>query len=822
MSLEILLAKIIATASTDIILANYPILKTAVNEGIDRAADAVTKSTESKLRTILDDLLKDSYYDDNREHYIREIQFIYNNNPPPISCHASNRVEAYEAWVHTVTDDGHIQQLFFAVRDKIISLCWEDGDYWKKVAIENFEKHEYKVDSDSIYKGVKVLEKPPITIKGEKTDEYREHWNEAMFLSVNDENGIKILQKDIYVPPTCYKTNDKQNPCSATEYLMDEAMNPARNRHGFVIFGNLGAGKSTLITWFLNHYDDCCKQHNIKPRTVRVFQFKKWQEVKESVSNSELEDTILFLDGFDEVNHEKENNRERQLITLYSYYKDIKDFTLFVTCRVGYLNTGRMGRLNWITLMNFSEDEIDTFVNQYKCIAGKLVSENTLAKIKKDKQSLSLFGVPYYLCAVLALESNAEEICSNVDIFDCIFNVKDGIYKQSLKINNRTEYYDVRCEALGDTDCCTLHKIACEVAFYIFENNPEDRTIPMKEYQKILEKFCDYEKRDLIDKWFRSIHHVELSSESLSFEYKTYEYFVAVYLFTEIFTLSFQDYSAMNEAEQNAEKEKRAKAIIHCFKKGKLQWDDAQNSIAAYLQRKMEKKYKETTADKEAEYMLFEEIVALVVKKGISYFELCDESSSSARELRTIEAQTFCNAIDTLSLLSDAYGIELLFNEANRIKKKRFQLDLISAIRHAKEEKIELMKGGIDLSSIQMREEKLCGISLHSSYLADADFSSADLRNANFENATIAGANFEYADLRSASFENVLLEDNLDGHKRQVQFGNAIICEEDICQFTKDDWSMKIEFDTIIVDGITYNKSDFLQTFSEQMGDASF
>lgn len=193
-----------------------------------------------------------------------------------------------------------------------------------------------------------------------------------------------------------------------------------------------------------------------------------------------------------------------------------------------------------------------------------------------------------------------------------------------------------------------IHQISREIAMWMFENNPDEASIPQEEYQKIcfdVKKKSKYgnEKIDqnfLIGNFFKMVKHCEgLETEELYFVHRSiYEYFVAE-------TICSSIEKAVLKLSQESQDE-LAGNIAFYLKKGKITY-----TIGVYLYSKIVKIYNKMSDNKKQRfYTWMENAIIKMMEYGMFFFT--NKSINKYKSIISQETNCFLNMLDILRLFS--------------------------------------------------------------------------------------------------------------------------------------------------------------------------
>lgn len=624
-----------------------------------------------------------------------------------------------------------------------------------------------------------ILERMPSALPEKyesRTQAYRDKWNSNMFLNDydrHDDTGkVNIKLSDVYLEPHLphYVWGKNKRIFKDLKETLSEHIYEETNNKMLLILGQPGIGKSTLITWITANFEDSADN-------ILVYKFAsdlkqiKWEKNNPSVfdeiltslnlTENALAGKTLILDGFDEVN--AGNARKEVLDNIYNsiaHNLNIKGFSLIITCRENYIQGLADVMCQYLTLQPWDEDQIRSFSSAYQSRTNISISEGTIRNVIANKDIL---GIPLILYMVLALEIVIEKEGSIVDVYDKIFSIEKGIYDRCIE--NRGFADSHRISAIKRE----IHQVSRDIAIWMFENNPDEASVPKEEYLNICKAIVQDQLRQeedsvisqdlLIGSYFKVAKHCEGLETKVYFVHRSiYEYFVAETIFTSI-------ESAMRELSPESQK-KFAANIAKYLKVGTLSV-----TICQYLEYKITKLRSELTEEKKKRfYKWWEDAIGKMMDKGMFYY--C-ESISHYKNLIFMEVRCFKNLVMILRLI--------LSMEVNNKKYKYIMYEtnresLENYIRYCSVvqfiwrkqgifEKLDLEKmylANLDLHDINLQEANLSKTCLVEADLTEANLTLANLqeacmREADLRNADLRGANLRDADLREADLRGTLL-----------------------------------------------------------------
>ena len=636
----------------------------------------------------------------------------------------------------------------------------------------------------------------------DRTEEYRRKWTENMFLNDFDEDdenaGVNIPLHKLYQLPL-YRLKDQKKDLSNLGERLDRCTKgqDPKNRM-LLILGQPGMGKSTMITWFVQRYQE---KQDADKKEILAYRFtdlniegsfnsigvdKKEQCIDSAIlkclniEKQDLNGKILILDGFDEVVFGK--NRTEILNCLYNVWAQdtrIKDFSLLVTCRENYI--GDLFRLSfpYIIRQPWNDDQIDSFCRNYVALTKSSIYEIAIDKMKELQ---NIFGIPIVLYMVLALGITVSDESSVVEVYDQIFSL---IYDRCLKSDASVRSDDKhRIAEIKEQ----IHQFSREIAMWMFENNSKKAVIPKNEYEKIRDEIFkkdddvgEVQKKDvLIGNYFRMVHYYNgIDTAELTFVHRSiYEYFVAETICSEIRDTIIE----MTKESQ----EKLAGVLGYRLKKGRIDY-----TIGQYLKAKVSlliATYSEVK--KNQFYIWLEETFGKMLDVGMLYYT--EENIKEYKNVIEKELNCFLNFLDILRMFvvfSDQKYILQGVDQKQLIfylrcltgfvnNKKKFTIDL------SKTYLLEADLREVNLRGVDIQAANLIGADLRQAKLVGADIRGAKLIRANLKEANLAGANLTGADITGADIRGAditgadIREANLTG----AYLTGADITGADICE----------------------------------------
>lgn len=478
--------------------------------------------------------------------------------------------------------------------------------------IEELSSTEEKIGEESLY-------------LSNEMSTYLNMWNSNLFLNdfYEEEEGVNIKLSELYMP-LYYKWKDITDAQTDIEKKMFSAIEAvAGKRRMLLILGQPGIGKSSLVAWFANKYQEKKIEKELLIYRFSSFEKVMWNNRKLNVNEiieailkeigvkkQVLCDKVIFLEGFDEIAAE----RVEILNCLHSL--TLKwSATIFVTCRENYIENLDDLRCQYITLQPWNEGQISDFSKVYQTKSKEIVSDVTINKMQEFQ---SVFGIPLITYMVLALKINLDIESSVVDVYDKIFDENGGIYKRCI---NQKEYGEKH--RIGDFGK-EFRKFNKEIALWILKNNFGKQFIQSKYYKSIAEKICKksgilMSTDFFIGCYYKTMKHTETGEQkSLYFVHRTIlEYFIATAIYEKL------ENEMIELSDEN--QRKAAKVIAECLSDG----IEADNTITDYLVYKIEGFWKKNNISKEKANKWWQSFINNMLKRGIFYFSPCNKDNKN-------------------------------------------------------------------------------------------------------------------------------------------------------------------------------------------------
>ena len=581
-------------------------------------------------------------------------------------------------------------------------------------------------------------------------EKYKRDWNKKMFLTPD----IKLSDLHMLSYYQDEQGDKKIDLHSRLKKVLDSG-NDVTERM-LLILGHPGSGKSTLMTYILNNYS--LERFG---RTVRMYCFRNFDQIDWNgavenlfsqmlhdmgLSRNDLNNSVLILDGLDEVN--MSNNQIEFLNSIYEDWVEsskINNFSLVVTCRINRIENEKDLECPYLKLLPLEPDQIIGFVTNYNFFVKN--SKNTKRKIQKlleenkdveEKDSLKeVLGIPLILYMVLALDIELKEEKNLVEVYEQIFSIenKNSIYKK--------RNYDHKAgHPITQEKVKEIHQFSKDIAMNIWENNPKEAVVEKKEYLRIAKRIVPNGNINdlLIGQYFME----GKDSFELYFVHRSmYEYFVALSIYDSIYDMihggtvneQFQELMEEDRREKHSPMSEFARMIgmynLSAFPEIK--------EYLSYMLQRLEIENQEWC----------KEILALFLENGFTYY--VDHYKEKSLMRIQNENNRFYNLVWLIQEQLIKIDKTCLHYEVAKVDEM-----FCYYLKQGSKAGVDLRGAnlsGVDLRRGNLQKANLSGVDLRLSYLNDIDLRGANLQKANLENV-----NLERGNLKDANFEKINLE----------------------------------------------------------------
>ena len=338
-------------------------------------------------------------------------------------------------------------------------------------------------------------------------EKYREYFFNKLFLEENIEDGPNVRLKDVYIEPHfCVmdfeNNNGKIIGDNIIKFIEEFIGVERKNRKYKSIFnfrdkcittlfikGHPGSGKSSLF-----YYLAYMKSHEAEFLPgYKMFFIKLIELYKESnntlsetnpladierhlnLDESKFHNTVLVLDGLDEICAAKDINIYEYCSNLIESTFKYKNFKIIITTRINYINITYRENKNVINigLQNWTIDDLERWTSKYFLIHKK---SSDLLKIAKEnirylsdnqnEEMLTILAVPllFYMITAIGLDLNKLE--SIGQLYDKVF---EELYVRNYSENANNALQ--KCGIIKIIPKEVSKRIAMEIAYKMYQKN---------------------------------------------------------------------------------------------------------------------------------------------------------------------------------------------------------------------------------------------------------------------------------------------------------------------------------------------------------------
>ena len=649
----------------------------------------------------------------------------------------------------------------------------------------------------------------------EYSDIYKDKWDAPLFL--DQEKRLK----EVYQLPSYqyadYGSDSEAEDCGNAiryhniRFQLEETIVQANNteKRMLVILGLPGGGKSTLITYLLNDFQQ------IPGRKVLVYRFSNFEGIdwngnpenipqrmlnEMGLTKEALGNSVLILDGLDEV--AMHSNHEELLNSLYQQWsraRSIPYFSLIVTCRRNRISSLEDLRMRHILLCPFDSNQILNFACKYW---GKTVDEfdcnevSIIERINDGAAALSaVMGIPLILYMMLALRINFSKGAGLCDIYNKIFSVDN---KENSIYYRR---YDTP-HPITSQEASKIHDFSKGVAELIWEFNPTEGVVEKEKYEPLSNQLASFGEDNRLRDLLVGQYFMEGKNGcQLLFVHRSmHEYFIA---------LSFYD-KIKHLIDSGQSPQELYRAIS--FEGEKCELTEFANllgmqnlSVYPDIQDYMLQMLSETPVGDSTWWKSFFNCFL-----GDGLADAAAGRPKAGKVGLNEELTRFHNLLwltrEQLRIMGHPAPFTLCDNLVDSIY---FQIP-----RDEKRDLQDLVLEGISLPGYSFRGVQLCRSHMEEAVLSYADFSdtnlsaaslcSAELERCTFSYANLTNANLSSAYLAGAQFDNAVLE-------------NAIFCKANLTGACFDHADLSnADFSGAILDNASFVGAVINRTFFNQ------
>lgn len=378
-----------------------------------------------------------------------------------------------------------------------------------------------KMEGSLVYTGhcsEHVQQKKLIRFIHDQKDSFISKWNEELFLHKG--TGIKLFS--LYEMPNFLINGQKGSDIDKTfdKFLSNNEKNI------MIVLGNPGLGKSSLMSYWANKYQKAdnyifIKMFELEPEKANgslLYAIIDFLECKKR----DLQNTVLFLDGYDEL---RVDNRHYELcLKLISEIYTISGLKVVMSSRLNYIDLDKnkfdddFHCADTVVLMPFTKNQMINFIKEYdRAVGNKDKGKiNQFSKISTEKE---IFGIPFILYLVCALNLNIENIQNIFDLYEKVFAFNDGLFD---KIYDKKAGHYLTRNPQNKRELLLVSKL---FALEMFRNK-SGIEISKETADKILSANCPKRKID-----FAIGNYYNIEANRIMFVHKTFgEYFFTKYV----------------------------------------------------------------------------------------------------------------------------------------------------------------------------------------------------------------------------------------------------------------------------------------------------
>jgi len=334
---------------------------------------------------------------------------------------------------------------FCALVGKILgqTIPFEYADYWVKAFI-----YEVTVKFPDLYRYIMMYSNLKQDEIPEIQKQHLRHFHQPMF--------AELSLADIYIPNQYILSNGTSSHNDLLEMIKTflnnkfnellDISHSAEEITTLIISGYQGTGKSTLLdklldelysgsdfprysVHFLSFEERDLRNIELSPRSICEYLH---------IESKALNGALLIIDAFDESNW-AQSKAEGQLELLISELKPYQ-CKLIVTSRFGYLNMLEISEAVSITLLSFSIEQAELWLDYY-CLCDPTMDideiKRNVKNIPSDIRNVILIPYIFYLCIKNHIELG--RVVNLGELYDCMFKGSNCIFlktEYSLIVRN--------------------------------------------------------------------------------------------------------------------------------------------------------------------------------------------------------------------------------------------------------------------------------------------------------------------------------------------------------------------------------------------------
>lgn len=557
-----------------------------------------------------------------------------------------------------------------------------------------------------------------------KKQKYIENWNSRLFLHLDDDknpitlaSAFIIPRFDYYIKVGSIKFSDYDSLTEAIEKFIqyDKTSN-------LLITGSPGIGKTSIISWIANKYQD--------DEDIIILRFRDWsnKDLEKGLFNAicnslgcesvNLENKILIIDGFDEI--KSVNERKSLIQEFFNNTLDFDDLKVIITSRPDYLDTYDFQ--NVFKVLPFDISQIKEF---YQIIKGEKLDQREI-----DIKNLDVLGIPVILYMAIMTNIDLTLKTTKPELYNKIFAEKGGIFDRFCF---KGLGYDGGFQPLRDKNNVKIYlNFLQQIAFSMFEKN--DLVLTEKEYDTP-ELIFQGETLSVIE--FPIKPFFECDGYNIEFIHRSiYEYFFSEYVVGTII------------GDVDISNDKLAGILGKIFKGNILS-----KEILEFLN------YKVNNSKLSNMFKLVNDAFQLMLQDGMIYY--IDERCKNANKC---EINIFTNMLEFIhlwnpvSLKVDPKITDYLkYKNNNKLNLEGVDLrgmDLSFAYLHS----ANLRRANLSMVGFTSDGTEILDDTCYELDLTDADLRGADLRGRDIGQAYLSGAKLE----KAICDERIAAQDKID------------------------------------------------------------
>lgn len=343
-------------------------------------------------------------------------------------------------------------------------------------------------------------------------------WNEELFLHKG--SGIKLFS--LYEMPN-FQINGRKG--QDLDEVFANFLSGCDKRI-MIVLGNPGLGKSSLMSYWANKYQEA--DHYIFIKMFELEPDKANESLLHAVTDflecrkRDLYNTVLFLDGYDEL---RVDNRHYELcLKLISEIYSVPGLKVVMSSRLNYidLDKNKFERdfhcADTVVLMPFIKNQMIGFIEKYDRAIGNK-DKGKIMQFSNISTEKEIFGIPFILYLICALNLNIENVQNIFDLYEKVFAFNDGIYD---KIYDKNAGHYLTRNPQNKRELLLVSKL---FALEMFRNK-SGIEISKATADRILSKDCPNRKND-----FAIGNYYNIEANRIMFVHRTFgEYFFTKYI----------------------------------------------------------------------------------------------------------------------------------------------------------------------------------------------------------------------------------------------------------------------------------------------------